>query len=1109
MDDCTLEKLSVKPGILSPVFNKTITDYSVTVASNVENITLDLLTSDSGASYSIVGSRGSKTLPLKEGEITEIKIEVTAEDGTTKFYSILTKRLSAKDATLSSLTISHGDLSPAFSPDVTEYYCLLPCNIPSVTLSPIAPDSKNEVLVGGAKPGSPTPLNVGETKVEVEVTSADCSNKQTYVVHITKKLLPRLVKFTSSELATSFECPISLSPYYCPVSIRGSDPKHTFSRPLIDEMTRTSKIDPLSGEPLGPDWKVIEYDIEKKMSASTVSIPLTYGGSSAEVRFSELGEQLEKCNVTPQAQEKKFEDSSSPVKHTVQVRSWEKQMQQIYGESTTDKLIATAMAMLGKYFKSLPKPGQFKHQYEEGESPLDHLQQAAYCYASAIKIKGKDHHLHLQLGQILEERYYAEDMFGLKKQDNTDDFPSLNVQAKESSKDEECAAIARLRGVEAGAPIALQLKAIDQEYHHLVETGQSGKADHVMQLYAWKSKQASQEGVTAQKVSDEESALGQAYMKYLDALVLDDTKSVYNFHVGRLLVVQGSYSEAVPRLEVALHWNPQHKLARCYLGLALALQTGGPGARVKETIEYLLEAMEVLLSKLSMEAMVSDVQVGAGVESLHAENLIRASNVYLLRGLIQLGKLLQSAPDYSNSMSANDVFHTAALLSSHVLPSLCRGDVYKQIEWVLLEAHSNLLNLLATSGSASQKLISHRCQWLSALIEHSSIPQNAELLTLQEKTCQKLVQIQPASSHSLYLLGAAQFAQYESTPGETAKLALNEAKGSFLASVNLEGKPSSGEAPPELIDQEWWKQIIKDEEEKRKAAEVKKDEGGKAAVMCGAAGVRGGTTVSKGRGGQATPARGGGTAPARGGASRGAARGAPRGAPANRGAPSARGAPGRGGKGATPTSSKTSVKTTTSGHKCEAAKPTEKPVEKAPTPTEKSFAEPPQPVSNPHPTSGPLNRKSYQPRLGLARVFHALGESEEAQKYYQEVISMAPEVHDAYIEAADMLLKSNPLAAVDIYSQFPVSDNPSFDDAYISGDIVRILIKHEKFDDPRLEKHMILYGRVLGIGSLEKYVEILDGKFKTDLLKSVYAGVNHKDVDHPDLQAFFKFKCWI
>ena len=75
-------------------------------------------------------------------------------------------------------------------------------------------------------------------------------------------------------------------------------------------------------------------------------------------------------------------------------------------------------------------------------------------------------------------------------------LPSLNLEAKESSKDEECAAICKLRGVDASsAPIALQLKAIDEEYHHLVESGQSGKADHVMGLYAWKSKQASQVGL--------------------------------------------------------------------------------------------------------------------------------------------------------------------------------------------------------------------------------------------------------------------------------------------------------------------------------------------------------------------------------------------------------------------------------------------------------------------------------------------------------------------------------------------------------------------------------------------------------------------------------------
>ena len=46
-------------------------------------------------------------------------------------------------------------------------------------------------------------------------------------------------------------------------------------------------------------------------------------------------------------------------------------------------------------------------------------------------------------------------------------------------------------------------------------------------------------------------------------------------------------------------------------------------------------------------------------------------------------------------------------------------------------------------------------------------------------------------------------------------------------------------------------------------------------------------------------------------------------------------------------------------------------------------------------------------------------------------------------------------------------------------------------------------------GMLDKYVKILDEKFKTQTLKEVYAGVNGRSVDDPELQAFFKVKCWI
>ena len=67
-----------------------------------------------------------------------------------------------------------------------------------------------------------------------------------------------------------------------------------------------------------------------------------------------------------------------------------------------------------------------------------------------------------------------------------------SFDAKESSLADECDAICRLHGVAAGAPLPAQLKAIDAEYHQLLDKGQSAKADHVQALFAWKSKMAAQ-----------------------------------------------------------------------------------------------------------------------------------------------------------------------------------------------------------------------------------------------------------------------------------------------------------------------------------------------------------------------------------------------------------------------------------------------------------------------------------------------------------------------------------------------------------------------------------------------------------------------------------------
>ena len=57
MDNADLEKLKVSQGKLLPKFKASVTNYSVTVGSNVQEIKLSPLTADGGASYVIkVGS---------------------------------------------------------------------------------------------------------------------------------------------------------------------------------------------------------------------------------------------------------------------------------------------------------------------------------------------------------------------------------------------------------------------------------------------------------------------------------------------------------------------------------------------------------------------------------------------------------------------------------------------------------------------------------------------------------------------------------------------------------------------------------------------------------------------------------------------------------------------------------------------------------------------------------------------------------------------------------------------------------------------------------------------------------------------------------------------
>ena len=66
-------------------------------------------------------SEGSRTIPLKEGEVNVITIEVTAENGTAQKYIVNVKRLSAKDATLTNIKVIPGSLVPDFGVEIFDY----------------------------------------------------------------------------------------------------------------------------------------------------------------------------------------------------------------------------------------------------------------------------------------------------------------------------------------------------------------------------------------------------------------------------------------------------------------------------------------------------------------------------------------------------------------------------------------------------------------------------------------------------------------------------------------------------------------------------------------------------------------------------------------------------------------------------------------------------------------------------------------------------------------------------------------------------------------------------------------------------------------------------
>ena len=190
--DATLKSLAVAGATISPAFQSSSESYSTTVRSHVSLITLELETSDDGASIEVSPTDANDEaegwqIPVEVGTST-VAIAVTAENGTsTKSYTLTVNRnsLEMESAPLGSLSVEGATVYPAFSEDVLSYTAVVGNEQAQVTVSASGKNMGSTVAVDPADADAETEdhevaLDEGRNVIAVTVTAMDATTTREY-----------------------------------------------------------------------------------------------------------------------------------------------------------------------------------------------------------------------------------------------------------------------------------------------------------------------------------------------------------------------------------------------------------------------------------------------------------------------------------------------------------------------------------------------------------------------------------------------------------------------------------------------------------------------------------------------------------------------------------------------------------------------------------------------------------------------------------------------------------------------------------------------------------------------------------------------------------------
>ena len=187
-----LSALTTSAGGFNEPFAAGTTAYTMNVANSVTSMTVTPTVADATATVTVNGSlvtsgSSSSSIALTVGA-NPITVMVTAQDSSTKTYTISVERAASSNADLSALTTSAGGLNEPFAASTSAYTMNVANSVTSMTITPTVADATATVTVNGKTvtsgvPSSSIALTVGANPITVMVTAQDSSTK-TYTISV-------------------------------------------------------------------------------------------------------------------------------------------------------------------------------------------------------------------------------------------------------------------------------------------------------------------------------------------------------------------------------------------------------------------------------------------------------------------------------------------------------------------------------------------------------------------------------------------------------------------------------------------------------------------------------------------------------------------------------------------------------------------------------------------------------------------------------------------------------------------------------------------------------------------------------------------------------------